>query len=147
MINNLTNLNILLIVCVIVVYLIIAVLIVRNISKKLSHIYEHHEYIGETDSKTYDHKISSKLCPICDRFDSLHINTDDLTELCEKSSKGIGQYDLLHSNNDNDHIVTHYFNIEAKWLGDDVSQRALQQAIDEEEIADMNREFKELVNK
>lgn len=138
MINNLTNSNILLIIGVIIVYLIIAVLIVRNISKKLSHIYEHHEYIGETDSKTYDHKISSKLCPICDRFDSLYINTDKLAELCGRSSKGIGQYVIYHINqNNNDHNVYHYFNIEAKWLGDDVPSQALQRAIDKEEMAEI----------
>lgn len=147
MLNNILTITNLLYLGVGIAYLLLSLMIVRSVrGVKKDILYEHQEYtdliIGETKGEAkYDHQIVSKQCPVCYRTDTIHINQGRLKGHVKSSRVGIGQYHISHDNHD----ITHYFDINGKWLADKIPSEQLRRIYEERELTKPTKDMIALI--
>ena len=151
MLHNLINLNPMLIVFItMTIYVVIGTLLIRsakNHNRSMIYKYKHNHFVKSDDIEEsnimikYDYEITSNMCPICNRYDVIHMTKFQLSECCKKSEIGVGEVRIIHNSKHVEHEVIHYINTKGEWVGDEISHEALTQAINEENISDITDEI------
>jgi hypothetical protein len=118
-----------LIVATLVLYVLLVLQIVSRIVRSDNNKAEIHNEYTKENKQTYDYVITSNQCPICERIDKIHIDTDDLDTLCGESLIEVGEYTIVHNEGlgVEEHRVKHYLSSRGEYVGEEIPYEDLRQ--------------------